>query len=169
MQSVLNKRALSVFLASICVGVILAAPGSASALHRRYHASACYSNLSDLKSYPSNGVANTGTTSTGYLTCEIDDDSYFEKEDIATLNIHVYDAHASSGVCAYTCVTYWDSNGGACNASPDCSSSTGNDTLSPARTYWTSDYAQDFGYILVSIPVQYSGSSSSVRGYYIQN
>ena len=164
-------KTLSLFACGAIVSSLAFSATTASALYKRESATACMirTDTDNAVYIGSSGVWNYSTVANQSIGCAVNDDDRFRKQDIVTLNIHGYDGSTTLPVEAVTCVSYWGSNGGACGSWVDSSwGGTGNYTLSPPLTYWTSNYYADFGFVYVTLP-KYESSVSSFRGYFIAN
>lgn len=166
-------KSIPLFIAGAVVSAALANSSDAAALYERVSGANC--------AYGSGGtngnlitvghaIFNTSATEGEVLSCPVTDDDRFRKQDIATVNIHGYNngltiLGVTHQVEASTCVAYYGGTGGACTT-PVKTTATGNYTLSPPTTYWTSTNYADFGYIYIGLPPSGSGSYSSIRGYY---
>ncbi|MDI3290311.1 hypothetical protein [Polyangium sp. 15x6] len=155
--------AVGAMFASVAVGA-----SNAEALHKRESAMACFARGTTDSWTSSAGLSNYSTTDNLTINCAVNDDDRFKKEDVATLNMHGYNGNSSTPIYAVACVSYYASNGGACGASSSAAG-VGNYTLSPARTYWTSTYASDFGFVQLTLGTISGSSASSFRGFYISN
>ncbi|WP_437528655.1 hypothetical protein WME79_46135 [Sorangium sp. So ce726] len=168
-------KSIPLFIIGAVASAALANASDAAALHERVSGANCVygsggtnSNLITV----GRAIFNTSSTEGEDLSCPVTDDDRFRKQDIVTVNIHGYNSGLLiSGIQhrveASTCVAFFGGTGGACTT-PVTASGTGDYTLSPPTTHWTSANFADFGYIQVHLPP--SGSPfSSVRGYFTTN
>ncbi|MGK3965248.1 hypothetical protein WMF38_13840 [Sorangium sp. So ce118] len=165
-------KSIPLFIIGAVVSSALATSSDAAALYERVAGTNC----AYLNGNPTGaliGIAgsifNNSTTSAENVYCPVTDDDRFRKQDIDTLAVHGYNSGVSisggsSAVEASTCVTYYGGGGGACST-PATTSGSGEYSLTPPLTYWTSTYYADFGYIRVKLPAK-GAATSTVRGYY---
>ncbi len=171
MKHQINKRILlSTFASSVSLGAILAAPSDSEAAWIRYSGGNCAVYGGSMISGAAYGTQNDSSTSGMSLQCSITDVDTFRKQDVTTLNVHVYDGNPTAYVQAETCAAFYDGVGGQCSSLAATSySGTGMATLAPSLGAFASAYAADFGYLMVYIAPKYGSTRSSLRGYFVAN
>jgi len=158
------KKIIATFILSACATGVMVMPEGAEAKWQRNHANTCISGGA-LPVSATYGISNK-TPLYLNLYCPVRDDERFPKQEIKTLNVHLFDGHPGASAYAKACVTYWHGNGGSCSGT-SASTSWGveNYTLKPSTSVWSASTAGHFGYVLVTLPP--TGSYwSNLRGFF---
>lgn len=111
-------------------------------------------------------LRNNSTTGEMYVLCAVTDTSWYAKQNISRVNIHGYDGNSSLRAGALACYATYYAAGGACGAQVQSAVGTGQMTLSPPTTVWTSSTAAHFGYLWIRVPRWAASGVSYVRGYF---
>lgn len=155
------------FAAGFVVGSLV---GGAEAIAgwRSYPGQACSTNEARGQAL---GVSTiSGPTLANYLSayCPVPDDNPSARFSNATgLTVSVYDSSTTAYQRAQACVTYYGSLGGSCGSfasSGTSAAATGNYSISPSRSSWTT-YPDEYAYVYVELS-GVTGSPSYVKGYY---
>ena len=165
----MNKKLVLTFASFAVVGVLVGAAFPAAAWSVRQNGAYCMTDPGANVIHSGAGVTNLSTTVLGRLTCPVIDTSATPKGGIASLSVLAVDNSTTAGVQANACVQFAGTPGGSCGATVTSSAAgTGIVNLSPPRTFWSGGTsANDFPYILVSLPVRAStvASASFLLGY----
>lgn len=165
------------FIISFLFTLFASAGTAAFAKWERHTAAACnlshYSNLDPVMQlvYDWVGQVINYSTRDAFFICDIEDSDRFSKQNITTLNVHVYDGSTTTSVSAKACVTVFNGWGGSCGSTVSTGNAfTGEATLQPPMTVWTAANFAQFGYVQVRLPPDVApagGDTSAFHGYYI--
>jgi hypothetical protein len=162
-------------IAATTVGFLLTPERNSDATWVQRVGSSCVS-MDGVTATSSGNLENTSTSLPLRLICPIEDDSVFQKSQFTSLTVHGGDDNGTNvgwddryWATAQTCITYYSTTGGACDGLVYTSAGfTGDFNISPPRSYWTSTYVYDYGYLSINLPAnQYA--ASFVSGYVVQN
>lgn len=164
---IMKTRGILLLVAGAIVGSSLAQASLSNALSARYHASSCVTSSHDDISYVEHGILNFSANPV-FLTCPINDDDRFGKQNISTLNIHV-EQFSSEQFSAYVCSSSWSGMSASCGATAYPTAtlpSSTSKTITPSLTFWSSVYQNDFASIKIRIPAKSGSVSNRVKGYF---
>ncbi|MCH9685950.1 MAG: hypothetical protein K0V04_31235 [Deltaproteobacteria bacterium] len=154
------SRGIAIFVTAACATATFVHADGAHAKWARHNAHDCTTD--DAYSGWGNTIDNNGPYNID-VSCALDDDYLYTKQEIETLNVHVHDGPGYASTYARVCVTYYDVLGGSCdNWAATPGNSSGNYTLQPPLgALQIVGAAGDFGYLRVLLP-----SGSELKGYY---
>jgi hypothetical protein len=115
-----------------------------------------------VKTYPD--IYTWRTDMGAIVLCPVPDTDYFTKDDIWSLNVHVYNGNTSYRTYAIACSTRWHTTGGSCGNVAYAPYARQDYTLRPEMSAWQGN--TDFGYIWVFLPWVEAGHASRLRGYF---
>lgn len=167
----LNKRSLSIFVASTLGAATLCLPALSEAyFFRRVHASACRSEGGDVDQASSGAMSNNSDTESAVLYCPVPDDTSTYHDGVDVLAVYGWDAHSDDLISAMACTTNMTVTGGSCGV-PSTSSKpqVTNYALSLSLSDWWAN-GSDFAYVQVTLPPKQAGQgASTLRGITLTN
>lgn len=157
----MNRSALTLVLASVGVGFVLA-PAVGNAYVRRYHGATCKPQSgSQSNSYNETyGMQNGGASATVFV-CPIQSDDSQPHQWVWQANVHGQKLNSSGSDSITACTKYWSANGFSCGFTTSVSSA-GVWGMGAWLDAWTS--GADFPYIKVVLQ-----PSSSIFGIFLVN
>lgn len=185
-----SKGCSASFVSWLTVGVVLGVPISAAAKFQRYAATFCSAQHglvgsdfwmpnddSQIAGAPhvSPGIQNKHTTVDRFISCPIIDTDYLAHNAIKTVAVHGGDFHGSDEILVKACVTTWNASSGSCSAPQGSGWANYSQNSSAVLTSANSVFpgaASDFAYLVIKLPdceADCQGTSSTLRGYYVQD
>jgi len=162
------NRTIGIMIAGGAFGVILGIGTPAKAWYVKHAAAfcslACGSGEDDRDHATVTGyILNSASDYEANMVCPVTDTTNTPMGNADWVHVHVYDGSSTGYVSVRACVQYWDSTGGACDASATHTTGpqTGTLMLTINDPIWNS-YTDDFGYVAVNLP---SGGTSKLLGY----